>query len=219
MKFLNKLIYLVPLLGALIFTSCNNEMATDNETETVEADDYTPAVENKRTGIYPYELTLDPKFNSTNDRISYRLPEPVVTPENDEGNNPEARMVKNNPDAYSPIEVDKGPVFGEECMNLENTEDCTTDAIQEYFFNVISYPEAAKKQNQDGFYNVTFTLNENGEVGEDFRVIAKDNPCEGCAQAAVNAIAQMPDWKPAMKDGKPVAVELTLPVRFNYSVK
>jgi TonB family protein len=219
MKFFKNIIYLLPIAGVLLFSSCNNEMASSEDETGIEADDYTPAAENRRAGVYPYDLTLDPKFNPNIDRYSYRLPKPVVTPENDEGANPDARMVKNTPDAYSPLEVDEAPVFGEACMNLVNPEDCTNDAIQEYFFNVISYPEEAKAQNQEGYYNVTFTLNENGEIGDDFRVIAKDNPCEGCAQAAVNAIAQMPDWKPAMKDGQPVAIELTLPVRFNYSVK
>ncbi|MEZ4947854.1 MAG: energy transducer TonB [Saprospiraceae bacterium] len=218
MTTLRKYYMLLPVFGALFFIACDtdsNSGTTDND--QIEVDDYSPATENKRAGTYPYELSLNPQLDPKTDKFSYRLTKPVVTPETDQGENPEARMVKNSTeDAFDANEVDEAPVFGEKCYTETNTMDCTNAEIQEYIFNAIEYPEEAMEKKQDGVYMVTFTLDKNGEVGNDFKVVAKEKPCDGCAQAAVNAVAEMPKWKPAMKNGKAVAIELTLPVRFNY---
>ncbi|MCB0662485.1 MAG: energy transducer TonB [Saprospiraceae bacterium] len=218
MKFPKQILFAIPIFGMITFSACSDQKSNDDNA-TVEVDDYTPAIEKVRAGTYPFELTLDPEFSPEMGNFTYRLPEPVVTPETDQGKNPQARMVKNMPDAYNTTEVDKAPVFGKDCNTAEDPQKCTNEAIQSYFFDVISYPEEAKENHQEGYYNVTFTLDENGKVGEDFRVVTKDAPCDGCAEAAVTAIAEMPAWQPAIKDGKPVTVELTIPVRFHYRMK
>jgi TonB family protein len=217
MTTLRKYYMLLPLLGALFFIACDTESTTDASDRQIEVDDLSPAAENKRAGTYPYELSLNPDLDPKTDKFSYKLSKPVVTPETDQGENPEARMVKStSEDAYTAGEVDEAPVFGEKCFDRTNTMECTNAAIQDYIFSAIEYPEEAMEKKQDGVYMVTFTLDKNGEVGNDFKVVAKEKPCDGCAQAAVNAVAEMPKWKPAMKNGKAVAIELTLPVRFNY---
>lgn len=60
---------------------------------------------------------------------------------------------------------------------------------------------------------VEFTVDKEGKVGQVFIV----RSCVGCAQCdalAVRVIEKMPLWKPGLKDGKPVAVKMGLPVFF-----
>lgn len=60
---------------------------------------------------------------------------------------------------------------------------------------------------------VEFTIDKSGKVQNVFIV----RSCVGCAKCdalAVRAIEKMPLWKPRLKDGKPIAVKMGLPVFF-----
>lgn len=60
---------------------------------------------------------------------------------------------------------------------------------------------------------VEFTIDKSGKVQNVFIV----RSCVGCAKCdafAVRAIEKMPLWKPGLKDGKPIAVKMGLPVFF-----
>ena len=60
-----------------------------------------------------------------------------------------------------------------------------------------------------------FTLNKWGDQVGNYKVLSKDKPCEGCARAAVNAIANLEgEWFPAVKNGKYSNTKVSIPVVF-----
>lgn len=127
----------------------------------------------------------------------------------------EPRPTKPRKMVYDVSQVDRPPLFGEGCLNKKSPYECSNTALQDYFAQNVDYPEAAERRGANGKEYVTFTVQADGSVAQDFEVVTREERCEGCAQAAVNAIAAMPKWTPAMKNGKPVAVKLVLPVRFS----
>ena len=72
----------------------------------------------------------------------------------------------------------------------------------------VKYPEGATKE---GRVAVSFTVSETGKVTD---VKALTGPEEILNNEAVRVIASSPDWSPAIKDGKPVAIKLVIPVDF-----
>ncbi len=81
-------------------------------------------------------------------------------------------------------------------------------AIQE---NLI-YPEIARRAGIEGTVTVYARVSENGDV-IDTRILVPLNENNGCNEAAVAAIKSI-KWKPARAKGKPVAVWVSIPVRF-----
>jgi hypothetical protein len=113
-------------------------------------------------------------------------------------------------------EFDRPPVFEDYCLTQKDMFECSNKALQEYMANhYVDYPDVAQMNNQEGLEYVTFTLNEDGKFADDMRVLSKDKPCKGCADAAADLVAGLEDkWYPAILDGKPVKTQLTIPVRF-----
>jgi len=90
--------------------------------------------------------------------------------------------------------------------------------LQDYIAQkTIDYPDVAQELGQEGLEYVTFTLDKNGEFEGNLKVVSKnqDKPCKGCEEAAADIVAGMEEhWYPAIKDGKTVKTQLTIPVRF-----
>jgi len=80
----------------------------------------------------------------------------------------------------------------------------------------VVYPELAVKAGVEGRVIVQANIDENGNViGTN---IQKSLGANGCDEAAMNAIRSV-EWKPARKDGKPVAVSIYIPVDFKLGRK
>ena len=75
----------------------------------------------------------------------------------------------------------------------------------------IKYPESARKAGVTGTVHVGIQIDEQGKVLET-KILESLNA--ECDQAAVDALKSV-NWKPAIKDKKPVKVWVTVPVRFN----
>jgi len=110
---------------------------------------------------------------------------------------------------------DRPPLFDRACLNAEDKVECTNREIQEFVVdNDFQYPEKALDRFQEGQEYVTFKLTEDGII-KNIRVLAREDVCRGCADVAADIISSMKDmWFPAMKDGKPVATKITVPVKF-----
>lgn len=80
-----------------------------------------------------------------------------------------------------------------------------------YLSEAITYPKDKDGDLVEGRVLVSFAIAQNGQV-QDVRI--KESLNESLDQVALNAVAQMPDWAPGTKDGAPVKMELTLPIRF-----
>ncbi len=113
-------------------------------------------------------------------------------------------------------EFDRPPVFDGYCLTKKDKLACSNEKLQKFISDrYLDYPDAAKDLGQEGLEYVTFTINEEGKFEGNLKVVSKNKPCNGCADAAAEIVASMEDkWFPAIKDGKTVKTQLTVPVRF-----
>jgi TonB family protein len=96
--------------------------------------------------------------------------------------------------------VDQMPVFGEG----------QSDLIQ-YLAHQVKYPLAAAEDGVQGTVVVQFVVGEDGKV-QDVTTIRSIR--EDLDQSAMDVIRQMPAWKPAIKNGAPVAAIMTMPIKY-----
>lgn len=96
--------------------------------------------------------------------------------------------------------VDPMPVFGEG----------QSDLIQ-YLSQQVKYPVLAMEDGIQGTVVVQFVVGEDGKV-RDVTIIRSVR--EDLDEAAMEVIRQMPAWKPAIKDGVPVAASMTMPIKY-----
>ena len=114
----------------------------------------------------------------------------------------------NKPMVYNETQVDTKAMFGN-C----STAECSEKKILSFVKDNIQFP---KNQNllDESLEQVLIVINKNGSL-EDVKYVASSNDegCPVCQQAAVDVVGKMKNWKPAMKDGKAVAMKMTIPVR------
>ena len=78
-------------------------------------------------------------------------------------------------------------------------------------FKNIHYPPVCVSEEASGRVYVQFVVEKDGGIGQ-IRVLRSPHPY--LAQEAVRVVGIMPDWKPGYKNGKPVRVLFSLPVKF-----
>ena len=85
------------------------------------------------------------------------------------------------------------------------------EALYKYLSENIQYPEAAKAEGVSGRVFVRFVVETDGTITgtEVLRGIGG-----GCDEEALRVVSAMPKWTPAMKDGKAVRVQYTVPFTF-----
>ncbi|MEL6717459.1 MAG: TonB family protein, partial [Bacteroidota bacterium] len=121
--------------------------------------------------------------------------------------------------ASSKSEVDEMPRFpSKECNVLKSKEakrNCSNWAFTQYLYGNIKYPSTAKKAGIEGQCLLRFKVMQDGSI-EDIRTLKDIGG--GCAAEAKRVIEKMNTdnlrWIPAKKDGKNVAVDFTIPVKF-----
>lgn len=84
--------------------------------------------------------------------------------------------------------------------------------VYEYLGEHIKYPKDAKERGASGRIAIKFVVEEDGKINE--AEIANKEYDEQLGQIALDVVSNMPDWKPGMKDGKPVRTYFTVPVVF-----
>ena len=84
-------------------------------------------------------------------------------------------------------------------------------ALFQYISKNLRYPKNAAEYNIQGRVIVKFIITETGKI-ENIRVTK--NLHYECDLEAYRVVNSMPDWIPAMIDGKPVKVEYTIPISF-----
>ena len=67
--------------------------------------------------------------------------------------------------------------------------------------------------------NVSFIVDKKGKLGRVKIIQTVSDSCsieliESCEAEALRAVKNLPDWSPGVKDGKPVAVQYNIPIRF-----
>ncbi len=85
-------------------------------------------------------------------------------------------------------------------------------ALGKYIYSHLEYPKEAKDQGLNGEVRVQFTVKASGEVA-DIKVVRGVEP--SLDKAAAKVFEEMPHWSPGRQRGKPVAVNVIVPVRFS----
>ena len=97
---------------------------------------------------------------------------------------------------------------------LSNGKQVTlTEAIQQ---RIVRPWPVIRAQHIDGWVFVRFTVTpegsvKNARIGQSLQY--------DCDVAALLAVRQLPQFEPLMEAGKPIASELTVPIRFNWRAK
>ena len=97
---------------------------------------------------------------------------------------------------------------------VEERKDCAQNKMLQFIFSNIKYPEEAQKKGIEGTVVSKFVIGADGKI-RDAEIVRKIG--SGCDEAVLEIVAQMPDWIPGKKDGKSVAVEFHLPVKFKLA--
>jgi protein TonB len=90
-------------------------------------------------------------------------------------------------------------------------KDCADEKMYQYIFEKIRYPANARENGIQGQVIVSFIVSSEGEI---------QNPVilrgigGGCNEEVLRVINAMPNWIPAVHDGKNVATKFTMPVKF-----
>ena len=87
-------------------------------------------------------------------------------------------------------------------------------ALYEYFRDALQYPELAKRDSVTGAVLVSFAINRSGEA-EGIEVVKSLRA--DLDREAIRLVGQMPRWKPALLNGKPITTRLAMPLTFQLS--
>jgi TonB family protein len=83
--------------------------------------------------------------------------------------------------------------------------------LYEYFNRELKYPQEAIKDSIQGVITVSFIINSQGQPKE-FKIInSLGSPFD---KEVVRLIENMPPWKPAMLNGKPIDSKISIPLTF-----
>ncbi|MGB0165869.1 MAG: M56 family metallopeptidase, partial [Luteibaculum sp.] len=86
-------------------------------------------------------------------------------------------------------------------------------ALSEYLGNEIKYPKAVEADQLEGTVFVEFVVDKTGKV-RDAKV--KKGFATEADEEALRVISNMPNWEPGKKDGEPVSVAYTIPIKFSF---
>ncbi len=109
--------------------------------------------------------------------------------------------------------VEEMPRFGD-CASAPTRDErelCSNRAVLRYFAENIRYPDFARTNNIEGLVIVQFIIEKDGSI-TDARVVKDIGG--NCGQEALRVARNMPHWTPGLQRGRPVRVEMKLPVRF-----
>jgi TonB family protein len=84
---------------------------------------------------------------------------------------------------------------------------------QEELQSYLIYPEEARKNKIEGKVTIQIYIDKEGKIRKT-RIVQSDNPL--LAEAAINALTQT-TFTPALQQGKPVGVWMTIPLTFSLN--
>lgn len=111
---------------------------------------------------------------------------------------PAEKVVKKDEDTSSDSYIQAEPMEGYQ-------------ALYEYFNKNIKYPEQAVRDSVEGILTVSFIITETGNAD---KIEVSKSLGHAFEQVAIDLIRNMPAWKPAMLNGKPVRSRISLPLTF-----
>jgi protein TonB len=106
--------------------------------------------------------------------------------------------------------VEKMPVFIG-CESDADPEECSKKRLIDLLYNNIKYPPEAKKQRIQGIVYAKFVVKTDGALSN---IRVERGIGGGCDEEVLRFINLLPSYTPGYQDGKPVPVQITLPVKF-----
>ena len=105
-----------------------------------------------------------------------------------------------------------GPACTNDCMQATAPDACTENLMKEKFREV-ALPNYTFPSGYSGVEYVTFEVQTNGKVNG-YQVVKQSVLCKPCIQTAVNLVASLDDWHPAIQEGIYVKSTVVVPVYF-----
>ena len=84
-------------------------------------------------------------------------------------------------------------------------------ALREYLKANVQYPSSARQNRIEGKVMTQFVVRRTGEV-TDVKILR--GLSDDCDREAVRAVKAMPAWKSGSQDGRPVSVQIVLPINY-----
>lgn len=116
---------------------------------------------------------------------------------------------------YELHEVDRPPLFSIECVRSEAPWVCSEQELYRYIMQNVEWPYDAERNMEEGTEVVKVLIGPNGDLQKIIEINSQNRFCTGCRDAAVHVIESMPRWIPGIKNGQPVSVQVSIPVRLN----
>ncbi len=88
------------------------------------------------------------------------------------------------------------------------------DAFYQYIATNLKYPKEARMAHAKGKVHVKFTVQKDGSLAN-YKIIQSVG--YGCDEEAIRVLKEAGKWKPAMYQGKPMAIDLVLPFDFSFT--
>ncbi len=110
------------------------------------------------------------------------------------------------PAAQNDTENDEQPVVAEQSPELIGG--------MEALYSELEYPESAREQGREGRAVVQFVVSPEGKAVE-VRVL--DSSGTYALDHEAQRVIRKTNWRPGMKDGEPVRVQVSLPVTFELN--
>lgn len=176
------------------------------------------------------EILIDGEIEYIPDEINVtEMPDVIEIPPVDEKTPDTTPVIKGNviTEEPEPISVTRGLVVADPSEEVKPVEkepaSCVEfadqmpqypggqEALAKYMNESVKYTKEAQKQKIEGTVYVKFTVTKTGKIQD---IQPQNDIGYGLDDQAYKAIDQMPKWIPGEHDGKPVDVELTLPINF-----
>lgn len=85
-----------------------------------------------------------------------------------------------------------------------------------YFRKELRYPQEALADSVEGVVTVSFVINASGQPEQ---ITIQESLGEAFDKEAIRLVSSMPEWKPAMLNGKPVASKISVPLTFQLIIQ
>jgi hypothetical protein len=108
--------------------------------------------------------------------------------------------------------ISRGPACSMDCKEATAPDVCTESLVKEKLGNV-DLPGFKLPKGYSGVEYVTFEVQTNGKTSG-FQVVKQPVLCKPCIQKAVNLVAELGEWHPAVQDGIFVKSTVVVPVYF-----
>jgi bla regulator protein blaR1 len=104
------------------------------------------------------------------------------------------------------------------CEHIDNPEErsnCAQSKMFEFIYSNLNYPKEDRNNNVEGMGIIQFVIGIDGSLSDINVVRSPSETINAELMRVANLMASLPDkWIPAYKEGKPVAFQLTMPVKF-----